>query len=190
LHDTPTTPVRPPLARFTDVVFRIGNSTFGGGYITIVMLGRDFVDRRKWLSAEEYDLAFSLARVTPGTNIVAFCAAIGWLVKRWSGAIAAVLAITVPSAAIAVVLMQSIESWRSQPWVTAALGATVAAVTGMMWATVWMLAKPHVGGWTKSIRAIAILGGSCGAAWLGVNPLPIILAATAIGFLWTDGGGK
>ena len=186
----PSTPSRPSLLDFTRVVLQIGNTTFGGGYITIMMLGRDFIEHRGWLTRDEYDLAFSLARVTPGTNIVAFCAAIGYLIKRWAGAILAVLAITVPSAVIAVVLMQSFVWWRDHPWVMAALSATVAAVTGMMWATVWMLAKPHVGDWRKTMRVVAILGGSCAGAWLGVNPLPIILAATVIGFLWTDGAPK
>lgn len=188
--DPVSTVSRPSLGAFTSVVFRIGNTTFGGGYITIMMLGRDFVDRRRWLKQGEYDLAFSLARVTPGTNIVAFCAAIGSLMKGWPGALAAVLAITVPSAAIAVALMQTFVSWRNQPWAMAALAGTVAAVTGMMWATVWMLAKPHLGKKKNSLRAITILGGCCLAAWLGVNPLPIILVATVVGFLWTEGAAK
>jgi chromate transporter len=179
----------PPLRKLTEVFFRIGNTTFGGGYVTMIMLGRDMVDRRGWVKPEDYDLAFSLARVTPGTNIIAFCAAIGSRLRGWPGAILAVLAVTFPSAAVAVALMQGFESWRNNALVMAALGATAAAVTGMMWSTVWMLVRTDVGGWKRTLRVIVLAGGSCLAAWLGVTPLPIIVAAMLIGSLWTDGKG-
>lgn len=177
---------RPSTARFTRAIFRIGNTTFGGGFVTMLMIGRDFVERRAWLSPSDFDVAFSLARVTPGTNIVAFCAAVGSLLGGWPGAILAVLAITLPSALIAVLLMQGFETWRSHPWVAPALAALVAAVTGMMWATVWMLTRPHIGSWNKTLRSAVFLCGSFGAAWMGVTPVPIILVAVIAGFLWKD----
>jgi chromate transporter len=179
--------MKPTTAQLTGVIFRIGNTTFGGGFVTMLVIGRDFIERRGWLKQNEFDIAFALARITPGTNIVAFCAAVGSILRGWPGAILAVLAVTAPPAAIAVLLMQGFETWRNHPWVGAALATTVAAVTGMMWATVWMLTRPHIGSWRQTLRTVVILAGSFGAAWMGVTPVPIILAATAIGFLWLDG---
>ena len=179
----------PSLGQLTRALFRIGNTTFGGGFITMIIIGREFVERRGWLTQSQFDVAFSLARVTPGTNIVAFCAAIGSMLRGWRGAVLAVFALTFPSALIAVLLMQGFESWRSHPWAMAALGATTAAVTGMMWSTVWLLTKPHVGGWEKTIRAAVILGGAFAAAWMGVTPVPIIVVATLAGFLWPERSG-
>src|SRR5581483_6974984 len=65
------------LARLTAVFFRIGNTTFGGGDPTMAALRRELVERKEWLTDEDYATAFALARVTPGTNVVAFCAAAG-----------------------------------------------------------------------------------------------------------------
>src|SRR3954469_5434568 len=93
----------PTLKILTSTFFRIGNTTFGGGYVTIGMLAREFVERRRWLSSADFDLAFALARVTPGTNSIAFCAAVGSLMRGWVGALAAVLASTLPSALLAVI---------------------------------------------------------------------------------------
>ncbi len=158
----------------------------------MIMLGRDMVTRRGWMTQDDYELAFSLARITPGTNIIAFCAAVGSLLRGWPGAILGVAAVTLPSALMAVLLQQGFESWRSHPWAMAAITVTSAAVTGMMWSTVWMLARPYVGGRSRrermmrTLRAAVLLGGSCLAAWLGVTPVPIILAAMIIGFVWTD----
>ncbi len=67
----------PTLRKLTGIFLRIGNTTFGGGLPTIAALQRELVEQRAWLSQEDYALAFSLARVTPGTNVIAFCTAVG-----------------------------------------------------------------------------------------------------------------
>src|ERR1700691_5534309 len=123
---------RPPLSQLTRVFFRIGNTTFGGGLLTMTVLGRELVGRKGWIAAEDYELAFALARVTPGTSIIAFCAAAGWLILGWAGALAAVFVLTAPTAVFAVLLLQGIDSGEGHPLIMGAVGATVAAVSGMM----------------------------------------------------------
>jgi chromate transporter len=150
-------------------------------------LQREFVEREKWLSPEDYALAFSLARVTPGTNIIAFCAATGAQILGMWGALAGVFSETLPSAALAVLMTQGYESWRSNPVVMAGVAATIAAVVGMMWSAVWGLVAPHWGGMQRSIRTVAITGGAFLAFWkLGMSPLPIIGIAALVGVLWRE----
>ena len=182
----------PSLKKLTEIFFRVGNTTFGGGYVTIGMLGRELVDTRRWISSEKFDLAFALARVTPGTNLIAFCAAVGALICGIAGAVAAVVALTAPSSALAVLIMQGFESWQGNRIAMAAIGGTVAAVAGMMWSTIWVILRPHVGrltwtGMTRNLQVVLIAGGAfLGSRVLGVTPLPLILAGTLIGFLWKD----
>lgn len=147
----------------------------------MALLQRELI-RREWITREDFALAYSLARVTPGTNVLAFCAATGARILGFGGAIAAVLAVTGPSAILAVLLTRGFETWRSHPWAMAAIGGTVAAVSGMMWASVWMLVRPYVG-W----RALLFAGASFLAAWkFRVTPLPIIFAAAIVGYLWAE----
>jgi chromate transporter len=182
----------PSLRKLTEIFFRIGNTTFGGGYVTIGMLGRELVDQRRWISSDRFDLAFALARVTPGTNLIAFCAAIGALICGMAGAIGAVIALTAPSSALAVLIMKGFETWQGNRIAMAAIGGTVAAVAGMMWATIWVIVRPHVGGATwngmkRNLQVVLIAGGAFVASWFfGFTPLPIIAAGTLIGFLWKD----
>jgi len=182
----------PSLRKLTEIFFRIGNTTFGGGYVTIGMLGRELVDTRRWISSEKFDLAFALARVTPGTNLIAFCAAVGALICGVAGGIAAVLALTAPSSALAVLIMQGFESSQGNRLAMAAIGGTVAAVAGMMWSTIWVILRPHVGdvtwkGMTRNLQVVLIAGGALIASRIfGITPLPIILAGTLIGFVWKD----
>jgi chromate transporter len=150
-------------------------------------LQREFVEREKWLSPEDYALAFSLARVTPGTNIIAFCAATGAQILGMRGALAGVFSETLPSAALAVLMTQGYESWRSNPVVLAGVAATIAAVVGMMWSAVWGLVAPHWGGMQRSIRTVTITGGAFLAFWkLGMSPLPIVGIAALVGLLWRE----
>jgi chromate transporter len=173
------------LARLTRIFFRIGNTTFGGGYVTIGMLGRELVEKRGWLKPSEFDLAFALSRITPGTNLLAFCAAAGAVLKGFPGAVAAVFAVTVPSAIIALLFIYGFEAGQNNRYAMAAIGGTVAAVAGMMWSTIWTILRPHVGGRERNLQVALIAGGAFWAAWkFGVTPVPIIVAGTVAGLLW------
>ena len=182
----------PSVKKLTEIFFRVGNTTFGGGYVTIGMLGRELVETRRWISAEKFDLAFALARVTPGTNLIAFCAAIGALICGVAGAIGAVLALTAPSSALAVLIAYGFERWQGNRIAMAAIGGTVAAVAGMMWATIWVILKPHIGkltmkGMTRNLQVVLVTGGAFVASrFFEVTPLPIIGIGALIGFLWKD----
>ena len=172
---------KPSLASLTGLYLKIGNTTFGGGDPTMAMLQRELIGRQ-WITREDFALAYSLARITPGTNVLAFCAATGARVLGFAGALAAVLAVTLPSAILAVFLTRGFETWRTHPWAMAAIGGTVAAVSGMMWASVWILIRPYLG-----LRALLFTGGAFLAAWkFHVTPVPVILAAAIAGYLWTE----
>ncbi len=173
--------MKPSLASLTNLYLKIGNTTFGGGDPTMALLQRELIFR-KWITQEDFALAYSLARVTPGTNVLAFCAATGARVLGLAGAFAAVLAVTLPSAILAVLLTRGFEAWRTNAWAMAAVGGTVAAVSGMMWASVWSLVKPYLG-W----RALLFTGGAFLAAWkFHVTPVPVILVAALAGYFWVD----
>jgi chromate transporter len=175
------------LTSLTEVYLRIGNTTFGGGLPTMAALQRELIDRKKWLTQDDYALAYSLARITPGTNVLAFCAGTAARILGIKGAIAAVVAVTLPSAALAVVLTFEYEKWRTNMTVMAAVAATVAAVAGMMWSSVWLLIKPHVGGLTRNLHTLLFAGGGFAAAYFfNVTPVPIIVASALAGFFWTE----
>jgi len=169
------------------VFLRIGNTTFGGGIPTIAALQRELVDQRGWLSPEDYALAFSLARVTPGTNVIAFCAAAGARIMGFGGALAGTLAETGPSAILAVLMTQGYETWRTNAWVMAGVAGTIAAVAGMMWASIWSIVKPHFQDRRHAFRGLVITLGAFTAVWkLGLGPLSVIGLAAIVGLLWKE----
>src|SRR5579871_5626486 len=95
---------KPTLLSLGWLYLRIGNTTFGGGTPTMAALQRELTERKNWITQEDFALAYSLARITPGTNILAFCAATASRILSFPGALLAVLAVTVPSAVLAVLI--------------------------------------------------------------------------------------
>jgi chromate transporter len=181
---------RPSLSKLTALYCRIGNLTFGGGDPTMAALQRELVGRRHWLDPDQYGLVYSLARITPGTNLLAFCAGAAWVTRGWPGAILAVLAVTLPSAALVVWLTYTYGILRTNAHAMGAIGAIIAAAVGMMATGAWQLIHPHLTrtGW---VRTVLLLAGSV-ALSLGFSRTPIeVLALAAIaGFFWRDGRNR
>lgn len=154
--------------------FRVGNLTFGGGDPTMASLQAELIASKGWLNREEYALIFSLARATPGTNLLAFCAGCGWRMAGWPGAIGAVLAVSVPGVVLVVWFTHLYESFRGHTLAMAAINGTLAAAVGLMAGSAWMLLRPSLNG-RRWARAAAIFCASVVlAVVLEVPPIPVL----------------
>lgn len=174
------------LRRLLGIALRVGNLTFGGGDPTMAAFHRELVTRRRWLTPEQYALAFGLARVTPGTNLLAFYAAVGWQLVGWRGSVGMVLAATVPSAVLVVLLTHSAAAWAGNSLVTSILEALSATAVGMTAATSWLLLRPHLAG-RRALRALVFSGAAAVltlGAWL--SPVQILGLAALAGLLWQE----
>ncbi len=100
-----TTRTGPSLAVIADVFTRNANFTLGGGSATVAVMHRELLDKRQWLSPDDFTLRFALARLTPGTNLLAFCTCVGWLLRGMAGAVVALLAASIPCTVVVVVAM-------------------------------------------------------------------------------------
>jgi chromate transporter len=179
--------MRPPsLAQTFWTYFRLGNTTFGGGDPTMAALQRELVDRHGWLKIEDHGIAFGLARVTPGTNILAYCAATGWMLGRFAGSFLAVGAVCVPTAVLAAWLVAAYDTWGSIAAVSAAVSGIVAAAAGMMTAAgVSIIRARATGAWRWPgllLVAAAVALTRTGA----LSPFLVLVAAGTAGFLAGD----
>jgi chromate transporter len=171
------------LRSLATVFLRAGNLTFGGGDAITALLQRELVYRKEWLTRDQYGLAQSLAKVTPGTAILAFCAATAWMMRRSAGALAAVLAVSVPSAVVAVLLTLAFTSMSGNARALAVLAAVLAASIGLMWAAAWLLVKPELNAVT-TVRTVILLLGVFSARWWSMSPIEILAGAAIIGAIW------
>lgn len=175
---------RVSLKRLTWIFLRVGNLTFGGGDPSMAALQSELVHTRGWLDQEQYAMIYGLARITPGTNLVAFSAAAGWMILGWVGALSAVLSMTVPPAIIVLLLTGGYEAWNSNALAMAAIGGTLAAATGMMATSAWQLLAPQIGRSRRLRAAVIFLAALVASLRFSMSPIAVLGLAALVGLFW------
>lgn len=119
----------------------------------------------------------------PGTNLLAFCVGIGWTLKRWSGAVVALLAASIPCTAMVVVLTALFSRWQENPYAQAAIKGAIAAAVAITVKTVWTIVHPH---YRPGNRVRVVLIGAVAFAlhvFASLTPIEVLLIAVVIGLL-------
>lgn len=164
--------------------FRVVAFTFGGGEPTMAVFYQEFVERRKWLSPETYALIFGLARVTPGTNLLAFCVGCGWHLRGWPGALAVGLVTSLPGSAAAVLLSSMYGALGRNPGAAAVVGGMLAAAVGLMAGGACQLVRRYLRP-GQALRTVFLTVGAFGLSLsLGWSPIWILAAASLAGACW------
>jgi chromate transporter len=175
---------KPALRDVAGVFLRAGSLTFGGGTTTTAALQREIVKRRGWLDDTQFGLIYGLSRLTPGTNLIAFSTAAGWSVAGWAGAIMALLGISVPGSALAVLLTWGYDSWGRSALALSAMRGGLAAAVGMLVAASWDLIRPYMTP-RKRMRTVVIVTASVAmSAGLQISPVPVLALAALVGLIW------
>lgn len=66
--------------------FKIGAFTFGGGYAMIALLENEFVEKKKWITKNEFLDMVAIAESTPGPVAVNSATYIGYKAAGFKGA--------------------------------------------------------------------------------------------------------
>ncbi len=167
------------LAELTKIFLRAGNLTFGGGDPTMALLHRELVEKRGAITSQQYGASFALARITPGTNVLAFSAAAGYLMRGWPGALIAVISSSIPSSFIVLAATRLATGDVQHPFLKAVIQALVAVAIALIASTVWNLVQPS---WKPSrrIQVIVLVTISAAATYFGILPPVAILAIAAL----------
>ncbi len=179
---------RPKLHEIASVFARYGNLTFGGGSATIGVLQHEIETKRQWISRDQFHLCYGLSRVTPGTNLLAFCTGVGWLTRGWIGASIALLGASLPCSLIAIAVTAAFEIWTRNRWVNVALHGALAAAIGIIVYTCWHLTRSNLrrSNWLRValvfVAAVALQG------IFAIPPIRVLLIAAVIGAIWPTRG--
>jgi len=79
------------------VFFKIGAFTFGGGWAMISIIEKEIVDKKHWVSKEEFLDLLAVAQSIPGILAVNMAVAVGDKLRGRRGAIVAALGTIIPS---------------------------------------------------------------------------------------------
>jgi chromate transporter len=157
------------------------NSTVGGGIAGIELLRRSCT-ARGWLTPEDYGLVVAVSRLTPGTNILAFCVGLGWKFRRLPGSIAAIAGASIPSSVIILTLSVVVTRIVDDPRVQVVLGIAMLVACALVLSAAWHLVRPYLRG-PAHLRAIAVIAGAGALYAFGLTPVRVLLLSAAAGLV-------
>ena len=91
------------------VFLKIGIVLVGGGYVILPLLNSEIVENKKWLSYDEILEKYCLAQCIPGIIVANTALFVGYKLKGFSGAIAAIVGVTI-SAFVIIISLANILS--------------------------------------------------------------------------------
>ncbi|MDT9719295.1 chromate transporter [Paenibacillus sp. ClWae2A] len=162
------------------VFFKLGPSTFGGGYAMISAIEREIVDRKNWLTSSEMSDMVSIAGSAPGGVAVNSAAYVGYRLAGVLGALTAVFAITLPTFCIVFLISIFGMMFKDVPKVEAALKGVHAAVVALIIVAAFKMGKSSIMDLTTLVMA-----GACVALLLftHIHSIVLILAGPLAGIL-------
>lgn len=155
---------------------RIGLLSFGGPAAQIGLMHREIVERKNWLSEEEYLRALSFCMLLPGPEAMQLVTYAGWKLKGSLGGLIAGVLFVLPGAFIILALALAYAAWSDLAWMQAVFLGIQSCVVAIVIRALWTIAKKTLDHLVKVIIA--------GAAFLSIFafgvPFPAVLLVAAI----------
>lgn len=119
----------------------LGTIGFGGPVALVGYMHRDLVERRHWLSQDDYELGLALAQVMPGPLAAQLAMAIGFLKAGFIGATLIGIVFILPSFLMVVGLAALYVAYAGLWWVSALFYTVGASVIGIIAIAAYRLAR-------------------------------------------------
>ncbi len=158
----------------------IGLQSFGGGTATFYLIHQTCL-KRNWLSEDDFLKYWALSQITPGIGLAKMTCLLGQQLHGWSGILAALGGLMLPSAAITALMTAGYNIIQNQPLVKAAMRGILPATIGLTLALSWDLGAPLLLKARKNGRAhlslviFLILGAAGLFALAQLSPVLILL---------------
>lgn len=167
---------------------KIGATGFGGVMPMLALVQEQVVERKKWLSAEEFANGLALAQILPGPIVVDTVAYVGYRLKGWLGAVAATVSFILPSFLLMLVFSIAYLRYGHVPNLAGAFKGIGAAVVALVLVAGYRMGKTAIKSAPSALLAAA---GFAAVLWCKVDVALLVIAAGLIGvlvFRGKDGG--
>lgn len=161
--------------------FKIGLFTLGGGYAMIPIIETEVVDKKQWLSREEFLDIIALAQSCPGVLAINVSVFVGYKLRKLRGALCTCLGTALPSFLIILAIAMFFHSFEDNKVVAAIFRGIRPAVVALIAVPTFKLGRSARISWTNCWIPIA---GALAIWALGVSPILIILLAAVGGYVY------
>lgn len=166
-----------PLLEVTLAFLKLGATAFGGPAAHIGMFRHEFVQRRKWLTDEQFLDLLAATNLIPGPNSTEMAIHIGSLRAGWPGLITGGLAFTLPAMLIVLALSWAYVRFGATPQAGWLLYGIKPVMIAIILQALWALGRKAVKGWGTAALGLAVIA----LVFLGVNEVLLIFAD---GLVW------
>lgn len=139
------------------IFLRIGAATFGGGFVMIPEIENEVVRSHHWLNHQEFADATALGQITPGPVLI-MATFVGYRVAGIFAAILCTICVFLPSFLMTIAAGSSLRLFRTNRQIQAFLRGVAPAVTGLLGAAAWSVARSGIHTFIGASMAIIILG--------------------------------
>jgi chromate transporter len=133
------------LAELVTYFLRLGTVGFGGPIALVGYMQRDLVERRGWISLEDYKEGLALAQLAPGPLAAQLAIYLGWIDYGVLGATLVALAFVLPSFLMVLALSAAYVAYGGISWMQGAFYGIGAAVIAIIARSAYKLAKSTLG---------------------------------------------
>jgi chromate transporter len=141
---------------------------------------REFVQRHRWITGDQYNEAFSLSKLTPGTNIIAQSIVMGRMMAGAGGVVASLAGLLAPAVTITTLLAAFITFVQGNRAAAAVLAGIVPATGGLTFAIVVQMGGGQLGqGWDR-VRGLAVMLACFLSVGLLHLPVPLVLLTMGV----------
>ena len=123
------------------IFFKIGAFTLGGGYAMVPLIQAEIVNKKKWIEEEEFVKLLALAQSSPGALAVNISVFVGYKMKKMLGVIVTVIAATLPSFIIILLIASLFSNIQDNIYVIKAFKAIRPMVVALIAASVYTIGK-------------------------------------------------
>lgn len=124
---------------------QLGTTGFGGPVALVGYMHKDLVEKRGWISEEEYKQGLALAQLAPGPLAAQLAIYLGFVHHRILGATVAGIAFVMPSFIMVVLLGMAYKLYGGLTWMQAVFYGVGAAVTGIIANSAYKLTIKSIG---------------------------------------------
>ena len=152
---------------------RLGTTAFGGPAAHIAMMEEEIVQRRQWLTREEFLDLLGVINLIPGPNSTEMAIQIGYRLAGWPGLLMGGVCFILPAALLTLALAWIYVRYGTMPQAASVLYGIKAVMIAVVLQAIWNLSRTAL-----KTRVLAIVGGFAVLAnAAGLNVLLVLFGA-------------
>ena len=163
-------------------MFMLSACTFGGGFVIVSLMKKEFVEKLNWLQEDEMLDVTAIAQSSPGPIPVNASVIIGYRIKGIIRSLTAVLGTIIPPMVIISIIAIFYKQFRSNVIIAIALQVMRAGVAAVIFDVVLNLAKNVCATKRFIYISLMIISFFC-AVVLDISAMLIILVCLGIGII-------